>query len=77
MPVTLKQVTDHVIAMDEPGVARESSLAGAVRETIAALGLLINAQTGEVYNPAELGPRVVPRNDQHVRWLGGPRRYRR
>ena len=77
MPVTVKQVTDHVIAMDEPGVARESSLACAVRETIAALGLLINSRTGEVYNPAELGPRVVPRNDQNARWLGGRRGFRR
>jgi hypothetical protein len=50
MPVTLKQVVDHVAAM-EPETDRRK-ISATVRETIAALGLLVNASNDEVYNPA-------------------------
>lgn len=72
MPVTLKQVVDHVVAMEEPGTDRHK-ITAIVRETIAAVGLLVSASNDEVYDPAGR-PAIVPRNDQNFRFRGGRRR---
>jgi hypothetical protein len=58
MPVTLKQVVDHVLAMEEEGTDR--------RETLGAVGLLINASNDEIYSPAPK-PSVVPMQQRNVR----------
>ncbi len=55
MPValkhTLQQVVEHVAAMD-PDIDRRR-VDAMVRETIGALGLLVNARNDEVYIPAD------------------------
>ena len=71
-PVTLKQVVDHVIAMEEPGTDRHR-ITAIVRETLSTVGLLVNARNDEVYNPAP-APSIVPRDDQNFRFRGGRRR---
>ena len=49
MSVKLKQVIDHVVAMEGPEV--DPHRIAIVRETIAAVGLLVNAANDEVYRP--------------------------
>ncbi len=72
MPVTLTQVVEHVAAV-EPETDR-AKISATVRETIAALGLLINARTGEVYDPA---PRSAIPEQRNVRFAGMKPRYGR
>lgn len=61
MPVTLKQVVEHVAAMD-PDIDK-NRLNAMVRETIAALGLLVNARNDEVYNPAPAPSSSIPEDN--------------
>ncbi len=68
MPVTLKQVTDHLVAMDELEPAKARSIA---REVIAVLGLFVDARNDEVYNPA---PRSAVPEQRNVRYAGMKRR---
>jgi hypothetical protein len=65
MPVTLKQVVDHVLAMEEEGTDRRK-VSVIVRETLGAVGLLINASNDEIYSPAPK-PSVVPMQQRNVR----------
>lgn len=71
MPVTLKQVVDHVVAMEEPGTDR-NRITAIVRETIGAVGLCVDARNDEVYNPAP-APSWAQQRQQNVRWRGGRR----
>ena len=63
MPVTLTKVVDHVVAIEEEaGPVDRHKVAAMVRETIAALGLLVNASNDEVYNPAPAPSRIPEDN---------------
>lgn len=68
MPVTLAKLVEHVAAM-EPETDRRK-IAATVRETIAALGLLVNVHNDEVYDPA---PKPSYPQQRNVRMRG--RRY--
>jgi hypothetical protein len=70
MPVTLTQIVDHVAAM-EPETDRRK-ISATVRETIMAVGLLVDSRSGEIYSPAP-PPSNVP-TQRNVRWSGGRRR---
>lgn len=74
MPVTLDQVLTRVGANDaQDETAHRAELRRVVLETIAAVGLLVNSRTGEVYNPAPAPSLPTPRQ-QNVRWSGSRRR---
>lgn len=72
MSVTLEQILARVAAGTD--TEHRSELRRVVLETIAAVGLLVNTRTGEVYDPA---PRqdIRPRDDRNFRFVGG-RRHR-
>jgi hypothetical protein len=77
MPVTLHQVFDKVRAAAEAelGHAVDEEYVGAFfRATVKAIGLEINAETGEVYDPAP--PRSPIPEQRNARWSGSGRRRR-
>lgn len=51
---------------DNETTEHRAELRRVVLETLAAVGLLVSARTGEVYDPAEGAIRVVSRNDQRL-----------
>lgn len=74
MPVTLKQVVDHVIAMEEPGTD-PARIRAIVLETLAAVGLLVSARNDEVYNPAP-APSAIPGDNWRAASGRRGKRYR-
>ncbi len=64
MPVTLKQVVDHVAAMDE---LDRATVTGIVREVLAVVGLEVNPRNDEVYNPAPAPSRIPEDNSRYRR----------
>jgi hypothetical protein len=75
MPVTLHQVFDRVRAAAEAELGHpvDDEYVGAFfRATVKAIGLEINAQTGEVYDPGPPPPSYPEQRNVH--WRGGRRR---
>jgi hypothetical protein len=73
MPVTVKQIAEHLVAMDELEPAKARAVA---REVIGVLGLCIDARNDEVYNPAPR-PALGARTDNWRASMGNGQRKRR
>jgi len=68
MPVTLKQVVDHVVAMEETPPDR-LKLEKQLREAFHVVGLAVNPQNDEVYDQAA-GARSPMPQQRNVRFAG-------
>jgi hypothetical protein len=70
----LDAVIDHVAAMEDPAMPRPK-VAAIVRETIGALGLAVNENSGEVYAPPPAPAWKAP-EDRSLTYARRPRRAR-